>query len=79
MIADLLTHPEGEELYRIAVPANVVGLKVRDAMMVLKDGEDSLLVGVFENDRCTVNPPSEMLITAANELLVVRARPLDLR
>jgi voltage-gated potassium channel len=79
VIADLLTHPEGEELYRIAVPSNVVGFKVRDAMMMLKDTDNSLLVGVFENDRCTVNPPSDQVITAANELLVVRDRPLDLR
>ncbi len=37
---------------------------------------DSLLVGVFTNGSCTLNPPATTVLAAADELLVVRARPI---
>jgi len=77
VIADLLTHPEGQELYRIPVPPELVGQTVRHALEQLKDVHESLLVGVFANGNCAVNPPSSTLIAADAELLVVRERPLD--
>ena len=57
VIADLLTHPEGQELYRVAAPPETVGQTVRHAMEVLKDVHDSLLVGLFTDGGCQVNPP----------------------
>lgn len=78
VIADLLTHPEGQELYRITAPPEVVGQTVRFALEQLKDVHDSLLVGVFENGHCTVNPPSTNVIPAGSDLLVVRDRPFNL-
>lgn len=77
VVADLLTHPEGQELYRIAVPAEVAGRNVREAIGVLKDGYDSLLVGVFVDGGCQVNPPGATTIPAGAEILVVRERPLS--
>jgi voltage-gated potassium channel len=77
VIADLLTHPEGEELYRVAVPPELVGQTVRHALEVMKDVHDSLLLGVFTAGGCTVNPASGTVITADDQLLVVRARPVD--
>ena len=32
VIADLLTHPEGQELYRVPVPPELVGQSVRHAL-----------------------------------------------
>jgi voltage-gated potassium channel len=77
VISDLLTHPEGQELYRIPVPPELAGQTVRHALEVLKDVHDSLLVGVFENGHCAVNPPSNSVLAAEADLLVVRNRPLD--
>ena len=78
LIADLLTHPEGQELYRIPVPPELAGQTVRHALEQLKDMHESLLVGVFDaHGRCTVNPPSATVIGAGSELLVVRERPFD--
>ncbi len=77
VIADLLTHPEGQELYRVPVPPEVAGQSTRYALEVLKDVHDSLLVGVFVDGQCLLNPPSDTVITNDNELLVVRDRPLD--
>jgi len=79
VIADLLTHPEGQELYRIPLPAELVNQSTRHALDVLKDQYDSLLVGVFLDDRCTVNPPNDTVLLAGTDLLVVRERPLATR
>lgn len=76
VVADLLTHPEGQEFYRVAVPPELVDHNVRRALEVLKDDHDSMLVGVFSNGQCIVNPPSTDVLTAENELLVVRHRPV---
>jgi len=76
VIADLLTHPEGQELYRVPVPPEVAGQTVRFALEQMKDVHDSLLVGVYDGDRCRVNPPSHTVIPAGSDLLVVRERPI---
>jgi voltage-gated potassium channel len=78
VIADLLTHPKGEELYRVPAPPEVEGQTVRHALEVLKDVHDSLLLGLFTADGgCLVNPASETTIPPGAELLVVRSRPTD--
>jgi voltage-gated potassium channel len=76
VVADLLTHPEGQELYRIARPPELQAQTVRDALPELKASQDSLLVGVFVDGRCIVNPPNDMVLAETNELLVIRSRPL---
>jgi voltage-gated potassium channel len=76
VIADLLTHPEGQELYRLPLPPELVNQSARHALEVLKDHYDSLLVGVFVDDRCRVNPDNDTVLTAGTDLLVVRDRPL---
>jgi voltage-gated potassium channel len=76
VIADLLTHPEGQELYRIPLPPELANQSSRHALEVLKDQYDSLLVGVFLNGKCMVNPPNDTVLVDGTELLVVRERPL---
>ena len=76
VIADLLTHPEGQELYRIPLPPELANQSSRHALEVLKDQYDSLLIGVFFNGKCTVNPPNDTVLVDGSELLVVRDRPL---
>jgi voltage-gated potassium channel len=77
VVADLLTHPEGQELYRVPVPAELAGQTVRHALEVLKDLHESLLVGVFTDGRCQLNPPSTAIIAADSDLLVVREGPFQ--
>jgi voltage-gated potassium channel len=76
VIADLLTHPEGQELYRVPAPPEVAGQTVRFALEQMKDVHDSLLVGVYDGDECRVNPPSNTVIPSGSDLLVVRERPI---
>jgi voltage-gated potassium channel len=75
VVGDLLTHPDGEEFYRVPVPGPLVGSTAREALIALKDRDNATLVGIFVGGRCTVNPPSDQIITLDNELLVVRNRP----
>jgi len=76
VITDLLTHPEGQELYRVPVPPELVGQSARYALDELKDVHDSLLVGIFVNGACTLNPSNDTVIESGAELLIVRGRPL---
>ena len=76
VVADLLTHPVGEEFYRVPVPRELVGRTARDALVALKDDADSTLIGIFTDGACTVNPPGIRVIVASDELLVVRSRPV---
>jgi voltage-gated potassium channel len=76
VIADLLTHPEGQELYRVPLPPELVNQSTRHALELLKDRYDSLLIGVFVDGHCQVNPPNDTVLLAGSELLVVRDRPL---
>ncbi len=48
-----------------------------EALEVLKDDYDSLLVGVFVDGRCVLNPPGGAPLGVDTELLVVRDRPVD--
>src|SRR6476620_10890283 len=50
------THPEGQELYRVPLPVELVNQSTRHALELLKDQYDSLLVGVFVDGRCWINP-----------------------
>jgi voltage-gated potassium channel len=78
VIADLLTHPQGEELYRVPAPPQVEGQTIRHALEVMKDVHDSLLLGLFGTDgACTLNPPGDTVIPPGAQLLVVRSRPTD--
>ena len=76
VITDLLTHPTGQELYRVPTPPELAGQSVRHALEVMKDVHDSVLVGVFAGGECTLNPPGTTLLASDNELLVVRERPI---
>ena len=57
-------------------PPEVAGQTVRFALEQMKDVHDSLLVGVYDGDRCNVNPPSSPVIPTGADLLVVRERPI---
>jgi voltage-gated potassium channel len=75
VISDLLTHPEGQEFYRMMLPSPLAGRTVRQVLQELKDGDGAMLVGVFESDQCTVNPPSDQMLPEGTALLVIRDAP----
>lgn len=76
VVADLLTHPEGQELYRIPRPPGLQAQTTGDALAELKAAHDSTLVGVFVDGSCLINPPSDTQLAGVTELLVIRDRPV---
>jgi voltage-gated potassium channel len=76
LIADLLTHPEGQEFYRIDTPPELVGSTVGDALVALKLNADSLLVGVYRDEtNVDINPARERVLEVGHGLLVIRDHP----
>jgi voltage-gated potassium channel len=75
VIRDLLTHPEGQEFYRMTLPAELAGRTTREVLQELKDADDSMLVGVFDNSSCKINPPSDQVLPEGTALLVIRDSP----
>ena len=75
LVADLLTHPEGMEFYRVAVPPSLVGSTVQEAVGLLKSRHDVLFVGVFAADAAVVNPPGDRQLGADEALLVIAPHP----
>jgi voltage-gated potassium channel len=77
VVSDLVTHPEGQEFYRIQAPTDLVGVPVSQALGPIKERFDALLVG-FRNpstDGFDLNPPATRVIGAGDVLLVITARP----
>lgn len=80
VVTDLLTHPEGMEFYRVAVPPSLSGATVTEAMEQLKRNYDALFVGIFpENAQAVVNPPAERTLAPSDALLVIATSPPTLR
>ena len=80
LVTDLLTHPEGMEFYRVACPPSLEGRTVGEAIPLLKERDDILLVGIFPvDDAAEVNPPSDRKLSATDALLVIATSPPHLR
>jgi voltage-gated potassium channel len=77
LMSDLLTHPEGQEFHRVAVPPSMVGKTVQDVVASLKAQHNALFVGVFgpEGSTPSVNPPSDRKLAAGDALLVIAEAP----
>ena len=72
LVSDLVTHPEGTEFYRIKPPKDVVGLRFADAMRVMKEDHDAVLLAVFNGDGSyKINPDKEHTLDAEHDVLVI--------
>jgi voltage-gated potassium channel len=79
LVADLVTHPEGNEFYRVPAPPAVVGKTVQDAMALLKGTIDATLIAVLSDGvRFDVNPKAARVITASDQLVVIASEPVTL-
>lgn len=77
LVADLVTHPEGNEFYRVVAPPPVVGKTVQDAMPLLKGAIDATLIAVLSDGvRFAVNPAADRVINAGDELLLIAPHPI---
>jgi voltage-gated potassium channel len=72
LVSDLVTHPEGTEFYRIKPPKDVVGLRFPEAMQVMKQEHDAVLMAVFNGDGSyIINPDKEHTLDAEHDVLVI--------
>lgn len=77
LVADLVTHPEGNEFYRIDPPPGVVGRTVEQALSLLKVSHEATLVGVLSDGvRFDINPLASRVIIATDQLLVIASQPI---
>jgi voltage-gated potassium channel len=78
LVTDLITHPENMELYRVDVPASLVGHTFRDALIQLKDRHNALVIALFPGGRSyQINPDREYVLASGDDLLVIAETPLD--
>jgi K+/H+ antiporter YhaU regulatory subunit KhtT len=71
-VTNLVTHPDDQEFYRIPVPDRLVGKPVSEALMVLKQEHDALLVAIVRGiDDYVLNPPMDRSLAADDHLLVI--------
>ena len=73
LVADLVTHPEGSEFYRIKAPSGIVGLPFLDALAAMKQKHDAVLLGVFTATGFEVNPDGTRAIQPEEDILVIAA------
>ena len=72
LVSDLVTHPEGTEFYRIKPPKDVIGLRFPEAMQVMKQEHDAVLMAVFNGDGSyIINPDKDHTLDAEHDVLVI--------
>lgn len=74
VVEGLLESGEGSELYRIAVPADLVGRTYRDCAIALIDRRASI-VGVARGQKKLLNPDPSLVLRPDDELFVVAPEP----
>ncbi len=72
LVSDLVTHPDGTEFYRIRPPKDVVGLRFAEAMRVMKEDHNAVLMAVFNGDGSyVINPSKDHTVDADHDVLVI--------
>ena len=72
VVADLMTHSEGNEFKTMAVPSEVANLPFADAVAALKRSANCVLFAVAKRDGdYEINPDADRLIAADDRLLVI--------
>lgn len=79
VVADLVTHPQGNEFYSVATTEGVTGLNFGDAVERLKRDYECLLIAVSRSEAdYDINPNSDRVIQPGDRLLVIgRTNPSE--
>lgn len=77
VVSDLLTHPSGDEFYRLPVPKRLVGKTFSEALADLKKAADCIPVALGVDGGYALNPPAETVLVDGHYLLVIsRGQPI---
>jgi voltage-gated potassium channel len=72
LVSDLVTHPEGTEFYRVKPPPDLIGMKFGEALRVMKDRHNAILVAIFVTETSyEINPAADRQILEGEELLII--------
>lgn len=73
LVTDLVTHPAGQEFYRMRVPADLVGETLAAALGRVKTDYEALVIGFVNLDAAgfDLNPPSTRVLKPDDVLLVI--------
>lgn len=73
VLEELLTAKRGHQFFKTAVPADLVGKSVREAMVALKDSTDCTLIAIDRGtgaSNIVVNPPIDMVLEQSDFIIV---------
>ena len=73
VFSELMSSRYGHELYKLQVPAKIVGNRFIDALSCIKNELDSVIIAVesVSNKKIVLNPPKEFIIKDGDQLIVM--------
>ena len=84
LVTDIVSGGDGSELYRVALPAEYVGLSIDELSTKLRGEHRATLLAVTRNGSSMTNPPTNFHLEAGDDAVVVAEglgalRPLELQ
>jgi voltage-gated potassium channel len=71
IVTDIVSGGEGSELYRITLPDEYLGLSIDDVASRLRCDHKATLLSVNRGGRAFVNPPTDFVLQAGDDAIVV--------
>jgi voltage-gated potassium channel len=71
IVTDIVSGGEGSELYRITLPEHYCGLTIDELSARLRADHQATLLSVNRGGRAFVNPPSDFVLDAGDDAIVV--------
>jgi voltage-gated potassium channel len=71
LVTDMVSGGHGSELYRIRVPASMIGTSVLEASQRLKQENDATLLALARDGNIMTNPGPGILIAPGDEVVVI--------
>ena len=84
LVTDIVSGGEGSELYRVALPADYVGLSIDELSAKLRGEHRATLLAVTRGGQSMTNPPADFRLQEGDDAVVVaeslgELRPLELQ
>lgn len=73
VFSELMSSRYGHELYKLKVPAKIVGNRFIDALSCIKNELDSVIIAIesVNNNKIVLNPPKDFIINDGDQLIVM--------
>lgn len=71
VVSELVSRKRGNEVYRVKVPSKYSSKSFQDAFQSLKQSHNVIVVGIETGGKSMINPPSDILLSVDDYLLVI--------